>query len=149
MYVRAPNVYIHVRANSQNDLKYKHSGRATHTYTLATALTPLPQRQGLPRESPPQCLRACRLGYEPDWYYGTMVRTRVRCTMVRYLKNDLKRPYHYILFFFFFLVWYTCTNITLSQKQLEIQALRCNVLEYHGTRVPWYHWYHICYHGTL
>ncbi len=22
--------------------------------------------------------------------------------------------------------WYTCTNITLSQKRLEIQALRCN-----------------------
>ncbi len=57
-------------------------------------------------------------------------------------------------------IWYTCTmvrtNITLSQKQLEIQALRCNgdttgsgrvvtrVLEYvhvyvpYGTRVPWY-----------
>ncbi len=45
---------------------------------------------------------------------------------------------------------YTCmdphTNITFSQKQLEIQALRCNghvyVLEYHGTYtctyVPWY-----------
>ncbi len=35
---------------------------------------------------------------------------------------------------------YTCTNITLSQKQLEIQ-----VLEYHGTiwyhLVPWYQWY--------
>jgi hypothetical protein len=26
--------------------------RATHTYTLATALTPLPSRRGLPRESP-------------------------------------------------------------------------------------------------
>jgi hypothetical protein len=43
--------------------------RATHTYTLATALTPLPQWRGLPRKSPLevlQCLRACRLGYEPE-----------------------------------------------------------------------------------
>jgi hypothetical protein len=47
-----------------------------HTYTLATALTPLPRWQGLPRESPLQCLRACRLGYEPEpaycTYHGTM-----------------------------------------------------------------------------
>ncbi len=43
---------------------------------------------------------------------------------------------------------YTCTNITLSQKRLEIQALRY-VLEYHGTmvrthvrtRVQHYQWY--------
>ena len=49
---------------------------------------------------------------------------------------------------------YTCTNLTLSQTRLEIQALRCNgdtsgrcqhrrhhgILQYHGTtRVPWYH----------
>ncbi len=32
-----------------------------------------------------------------------------------YLDVDV---YHY--------AWYTCTNITLSQKRLEIQALRCN-----------------------
>ncbi len=31
--------------------------RATDTYTLATTLTPLPQRRGLPRESQPQYLR--------------------------------------------------------------------------------------------
>jgi hypothetical protein len=35
------------------------------TYTLATALTTLPQWRGLPRESPLQCRRACRLEPEP------------------------------------------------------------------------------------
>jgi hypothetical protein len=59
--------------------------RATHTYTLATALTPLPRWRGLP-------------------YVRTYVLIML-CT-------------------------YTCTNITLSQKRLEIQAL--------STYVPWY-----------
>ncbi len=40
--------------------------RVTHTNTLATALTPLRRRRGLPRESPLLRLRACRLGYEPE-----------------------------------------------------------------------------------
>ncbi len=31
---------------------------------------------------------------------------------------------------------YMCTNITLSQKRLEVQALSTMVLEYHGTMVP-------------
>jgi hypothetical protein len=35
-----------------------------HTPTLSL---PLPQWRGLPRESPLQCLRACRLGYEPEY----------------------------------------------------------------------------------
>ncbi len=48
--------------------------------------------------------------------------------------------------------YYTCTNITLSQKRLEIQALRCNgntsgrcqhrrhhgILLYVPEYVPWY-----------
>jgi hypothetical protein len=33
------------------------------------------------------------------------------------------RTYHGTIWY---IPWYTCTNITLSQKQLEIQALRCN-----------------------
>ncbi len=52
------------------------------------------------------------------------------------------------------LLEYTCTNITLSQKQLEIQALRCNRdtsgrCQHRSTMVPimvpmvpWYQWYH-------
>jgi hypothetical protein len=45
--------------------------RATH-YTLATALAPLPQRRGLPQESPLQCLRACRLGTRVRTSYNVM-----------------------------------------------------------------------------
>jgi hypothetical protein len=56
--------------------------RATHSNTLATALTPLRRRRGLPRESPLQRLRACRLGYEPEpasppsWGDGSWIRRR-------------------------------------------------------------------------
>ncbi len=45
--------------------------------------------------------------------------------------------------------WYTCTIITLSQKRLEIQALRCNGRTYVRTYVREYHaWYSSTYTCT-
>ncbi len=41
--------------DSRQPVERRNNCRVTHTYTLATALTPLPQRRGLPRESPPHC----------------------------------------------------------------------------------------------
>ncbi len=58
---------------------------------------------------------------EPWYSSSTRVRTYVRTY------HGARVPWYQ---------WYTCTNITLSQKQLEIQALRCNV--------PWYHIWYTC-----
>jgi hypothetical protein len=55
---------------------------ATHTYTRATARTPLPRWRGLPRESPLQCLLACRLHTHVRTTLSQK-RTYVRITRVR------------------------------------------------------------------
>ena len=51
-----------------------------------------------------------REGANAGYHFGTMVRTYVPM----------------VLQYQWYVRTYTCTNITLSQKQLEIQALRCN-----------------------
>ncbi len=58
---------------------------ATRTYTLATALTPLPRRRNLSQESPPRCLRVY---VYVRTYTGTYVRTIM-------FKNDLNTSTHH------------------------------------------------------
>ncbi len=100
--------------------------RATHTYTLATALTPLPRWRGLPRESPLQCLRACRCTYVRTyvpWYHGTLVpyiraRTHVRT----------------------YVPWYTCTvHRVLIRSSRYVRTYTCTYMCTSGS----YQWYGI------
>jgi hypothetical protein len=72
-----------------------------------------------------------------------------RCTMARTIPGTMVYTCTYT-------VTDTCTNITLSQKRLEIQALRCNgetsgrcqPRRHHGI-LRFQHWYHmVCMYGT-
>ncbi len=58
--------------------------RAIHTKPLATALTPLPQRRGLPRESPRTCTHA---------YVRAYVRTMVRTMVPWYVRSTYTCTY--------------------------------------------------------
>ncbi len=107
-----------------------------------------------------------RSTYVP-WYghtmHDTMVRTigtRVR-TMVPFF-GTLCTKWYTCTYIPIGTTWYTYTNITLSQKRLEIQALRCNgntsgrcqhrrhhgIRTYHGIAIPWYQWYSSTYTCT-
>ncbi len=86
--------------------------RATHTYTLATALTPLPRWRGLPRESPH--VYSVRTNTRlPIWYYDgtrvpvvvrTYVRTRVPCFGTSRTMVHVYVPWYVLLY----PVAYTC-----------------------------------------
>ncbi len=114
--------------------------RATHTYSLATALTPLPQWRGLPRGVATTMFASMYVGLDTNqslhhplsttsWGDGPLKYHWVRESAAGRTPGTpvgcpgrggpacCVRTYHGT---------YMCTNITLSQKQLEIQALRFN-----------------------
>jgi hypothetical protein len=120
--------------------------RATHTYTLATALTPLPRWRGLPRESPLQCLRVRTHTYGHTGVYYTYHGT-LASTVYQWYSSTMVWPYSIAS-----TSTYTCTMVwhtimpymcPLPWYLKSVTTQYCNSTMVPGTTmVPWYHWYH-------
>ncbi len=126
--------------------------RATHTFTLATALTPLPQRRGLRRESPLQCLRACRLGYEPEPASPSWAQRRgvtVPWSGPTYTCTSTIETMLFVLFKT--MVEYTCTYSSTTLVACTVG--NCYTCSYHGTytcTIPTVKMVHTCtYSSTM